>query len=167
MKRALLAAVIAVAPAVLLAQSGAPDIIIHHAKVFTGDSAHRLAEAVAIKGNRILAVGTNDSISALAGDATKRLDAGGRVVIPGFNDAHTHEGPRPTGFALSLDHDPPGRWRAPGSPVASTRRPAISGSTASSGRACWPTRGSTARRSTKSQVIAKWSSLRGPATAPS
>jgi predicted amidohydrolase YtcJ len=104
MKRALLVAVVALVPAVMLAQ-GAPDVIIHHAKVFTGDPAHRFAEAVAIQGNRIIAVGTNAEITAMADDKTNRVDAGGRVVVPGFNDAHTHQGPRPEGFTLSLDED--------------------------------------------------------------
>jgi predicted amidohydrolase YtcJ len=105
MKRALLAAVVFAIPFVALADS-APDLIIHHAKVFTADPAHRAAEAVAITGNRIVAVGTNAEVMALAGDGTKKIDAGGRVVIPGFNDAHTHQGPRPPGFVLSLDDDP-------------------------------------------------------------
>lgn len=105
MKRALLAAVVAVLPIIAVAQSEAPDLIIHHAKVFTGDPAHRFAEAVAVSGNRIVAVGTNAEITALAGRTTKRLDAAGRVVIPGFNDAHTHQGPRPAGFEMSLDDD--------------------------------------------------------------
>jgi predicted amidohydrolase YtcJ len=104
MKRALLVAVIALLPAAVLAQS-APDLIIHHAKVFTDDPAHRFAEAVAIQGNKIVAVGTNADITAMAGDKTKRIDAGGRVVVPGFNDAHTHQGPRPEGFGLSVDDD--------------------------------------------------------------
>jgi predicted amidohydrolase YtcJ len=106
MKRALLVAVIVFLPAVLFAQA-APDLIIHHAKVFTGDSAHRFAEAVAIQGNTIVAVGTNAGITAMADEKTKQIDAGGRVVVPGFNDAHTHQGPRPEGFALSLDQDAP------------------------------------------------------------
>jgi len=106
MKRALLVAVLAVLPAVARAQSGAPDLIIHHAKVFTPDAAHRFAEAVAVKGNRIVAVGTNADITALADDKTKRVDAGGRVVIPGFNDAHTHQGPRPEGFVVGMEDDP-------------------------------------------------------------
>jgi len=106
MKRALLVAVLAVLPAVARAQSGAPDLIVHHAKVFTADPAHRFAEAVAVKGNRIVAVGTNADITALAGDATKRIDAGGRVVIPGFNDAHTHQGPRPEGFIVGMQDNP-------------------------------------------------------------
>jgi len=104
MKRALLVAVLALVPVVVLAQS-APDLIIHHAKVFTGDPAHRFAEAVAIQGNKIVAVGTNAEITAMADDKTKALDAGGRVVVPGFNDAHTHQGSRPEGFTLSPDED--------------------------------------------------------------
>jgi predicted amidohydrolase YtcJ len=106
MKRLLLAAVVATFPLMAAAQSGAPDLIIHHGKVFTADSAHRWAEAVAISGNRIVAVGTNAEITAMAQDSTKRVDAGGRVVVPGFNDAHTHQGPKPEGFGLSLESDP-------------------------------------------------------------
>lgn len=105
MKRALLAAVVVAFPLLALADDP-PDLIIHHAKIFTGDPAHRSAEAVAIRGNRIVAVGTDAEVTALAGDRTKRVDAGGRVVVPGFNDAHTHQGPRPEGFLLSLDDDP-------------------------------------------------------------
>ncbi|MEA2413925.1 MAG: hypothetical protein QOI58_582 [Thermoanaerobaculia bacterium] len=104
MKRALLVAVVALLPVAVLGQS-APDLIIHHAKVFTGDPAHRFAEAVAIQGNKIVAVGTNADITAMADRKTNRIDAGGRVVVPGFNDAHTHQGPRPEGFTLSLDEN--------------------------------------------------------------
>ncbi|MEA2339390.1 MAG: hypothetical protein QOE82_3397, partial [Thermoanaerobaculia bacterium] len=105
MKRALLVAVVAAFPFVANAQSTAPDLIIHHAKVFTADPAHRFAEAVAVKGNRIVAVGTNADVTKLAGDGTKQIDAGGRVVVPGFNDAHTHQGPRPEGFVSGMEND--------------------------------------------------------------
>lgn len=105
MKRVLIAAVAVVFPFLAKAQSGAPDLIVHHGKVYTADPSHRWAEAVAIRGNRIVAVGSNAEITALAGDSTKRVDAGGRVVVPGFNDAHTHQGPRPEGFGLLLDND--------------------------------------------------------------
>jgi predicted amidohydrolase YtcJ len=105
MKRVLLVAVIALLPVALLGQGAAPDIIIHHAKVFTADAAHRFAEAVAIEGNKIVAVGTNAEIVAMAGNRTNRIDAGGRVVVPGFNDAHTHQGPRPEGFVMSPDQN--------------------------------------------------------------
>jgi predicted amidohydrolase YtcJ len=104
MKRALLIAVVALLPVAVVAQS-APDLIIHHARVFTADPAHRFADAVAIQGNKIVAVGTNAEITAMAGDKTKRIDAGGRVIVPGFNDAHTHQGPRPEGFTLSSNQD--------------------------------------------------------------
>src|SRR3954471_13582260 len=106
MKRLLLAALVATFPFVATAQSDAPDLIIHHGKVFTSDPSHRWAEAVAIRGNRIVAVGTNAAILAMAGDATRRVDADGHVIVPGFNDAHTHQGPRPEGFALSTEDDP-------------------------------------------------------------
>ncbi|MGH9420361.1 MAG: amidohydrolase, partial [Thermoanaerobaculia bacterium] len=105
MKTALLTAV-ALAIPLFAFSDDAPDLVIHHAKVFTAGPAHRFAEAVAIRGNRIVAVGTNTEVMALAGDGTKRIDAGGRVVIPGFNDAHTHQGPRPEGFVASFDNDP-------------------------------------------------------------
>jgi len=104
MKRALLVAVVALVPVFALAQS-APDLIIHHAKIFTGDPAHRFAEAVAIQENKIVAVGTNSEVLAMAGRKTTRVDAEGRVIVPGFNDAHTHQGPRPEGFKLGLDEN--------------------------------------------------------------
>ncbi|MGA8808493.1 MAG: amidohydrolase family protein [Thermoanaerobaculia bacterium] len=104
MKRLLLAAVLASLPAIALAQA-APDLIIHHAKVFTSDPAHRFAEALAIQDNKIVAVGTNGEIMAMADRKTNRIDAGGRVVVPGFNDAHTHQGPRPEGFTVSPEEN--------------------------------------------------------------
>jgi predicted amidohydrolase YtcJ len=48
------------------------------------------AQAIALRGNTILAVGTNESISSLAGSVTKRIDASGMTVTPGFIDAHSH-----------------------------------------------------------------------------
>jgi predicted amidohydrolase YtcJ len=105
LKRALLAAAVLVFPLLAVADD-APELIIHHAKVFAADPAHRWAEAVAVRGNRIVAVGSNAEVTALADRNTKRIDAGGRVVIPGFNDAHTHQGPRPEGFVASFDNDP-------------------------------------------------------------
>ncbi len=68
----------------------APGIIIVNASVHTMDDAHPVAEAVAISGNRIAAVGTTAVIRALAGPATRIIDAGGKTVFPGFNDAHVH-----------------------------------------------------------------------------
>lgn len=99
MKKLIAVTALAAMPLAAFAQS-APDLVIHHARVYTADPAHRWAEAVAIRGNRIAAVGTNAEITAMAGDATRRIDAGGKLVVPGFNDAHTHQGPRPAGLVL-------------------------------------------------------------------
>jgi predicted amidohydrolase YtcJ len=77
----------------LLAQQPAtapPDVVLLHGRIFTADPAKRWVEALAIRGDRIAATGTTTEIEAMAGPATRRLDAGGRVVIPGINDAHTH-----------------------------------------------------------------------------
>src|SRR5947208_1186085 len=66
------------------------DLIVTHAKVYTGDPAHREVEAIAILGERIVAAGPRDVVSAWRGPATRVIDAGGRRVVPGFNDAHVH-----------------------------------------------------------------------------
>ncbi|HEX7020319.1 MAG TPA: amidohydrolase [Gemmatimonadaceae bacterium] len=68
------------------------DLILTGGKVFTADTAHPWAQAVAVSGSRIAAVGTNEEIGRLAGPRTRRVALDGRVVIPGFNDAHDHLG---------------------------------------------------------------------------
>jgi predicted amidohydrolase YtcJ len=60
------------------------------AKVWTGDSAHPSAEAVAIEGDKILAVGSSDAMLKLATPGATILHLGGRLLLPGFNDAHVH-----------------------------------------------------------------------------
>ncbi len=82
-----------------------PDLILLHGRVFTADPAKRWTEAIAIRGDRIVAVGTSSEIAAMAGDRTRRIDAGGRVIIPGINDAHTHQGPQPESFLISTGSD--------------------------------------------------------------
>jgi predicted amidohydrolase YtcJ len=72
-----------------LAQSP-PDLIIINADVRTMDKANPRAEAIAIAGGRISAVGTTDDIKKLAGESTRTIDAQGKLVLPGFNDAHAH-----------------------------------------------------------------------------
>lgn len=66
------------------------DTILINGHIITVDSDARIAEAVAIIGNRIAAVGTTESIAALAGPETSTLDLNGRTVVPGFIDAHSH-----------------------------------------------------------------------------
>jgi len=67
-----------------------PDIIVVNGVVHTMDPRQPLAEALAIYKNQIVAVGTNKEIRALAGNTTRVIDARQRLVLPGFNDAHTH-----------------------------------------------------------------------------
>ena len=68
----------------------APNLIILNAAVRTMDAAKPVAEAVAVSGNRIAAVGATADLRALAGPKTRIVDAGGKSVLPGFNDAHVH-----------------------------------------------------------------------------
>jgi predicted amidohydrolase YtcJ len=75
----------------LLAQSKpAADLIIVNAKVWTVDPARPTAQAVAVLGDRIAAVGSDAEIEAWRGPATRRIDARGKLLLPGFNDAHVH-----------------------------------------------------------------------------
>ncbi len=67
-----------------------PDIVLVNAKVLTVDAGDTIAEAVAIRGNRISAVGGSAEMKALAGEATRVIDLGGRTVIPGLIDSHIH-----------------------------------------------------------------------------
>ena len=77
-------------PAPANASSLAPDLIIINASIHTMDEAHPTAGAVAIVGNRIAAIGSTAEIRALAGKGTRVIDAAGKTVFPGFNDAHVH-----------------------------------------------------------------------------
>ena len=70
------------------------DLVIINGKVLTIDNDHPSAEAIAIKGEYIIALGTTSKISErIEKGKTKIIDARGRLVIPGFNDAHVHFGP--------------------------------------------------------------------------
>ena len=75
-----------------LAPAPAPTLILYNGKVHTVDDAHPAAEAVAIAGDRIVAVGGNAAVRALAAAGTRSIDLAGAMVLPGFNDAHTHFG---------------------------------------------------------------------------
>lgn len=71
-------------------QEPTPDLILFNAKIFTGNVAHPYVQALAIRGERIIATGDSAKIKSLAGPHTKEIDLGGRTVIPGINDAHLH-----------------------------------------------------------------------------
>ena len=67
-----------------------PDLIVTNAKVVTINPSNRIAEAVASKGEYIIAVGGTAEVSNLAGPNTRTIDAAGRTVIPGLMDGHAH-----------------------------------------------------------------------------
>ena len=67
-----------------------PEVIVHNAKVITMDAKDSTAEAVAIRGGKFLAVGTNVAIRRLAGPKTRLIDAKGQAVLPGIVNTHIH-----------------------------------------------------------------------------
>jgi predicted amidohydrolase YtcJ len=75
---------------VLRAQQPAPDLVLTNGKIITVDERFTIAQAVAIRGDRIVAVGSNAEIGRLAGVGTRRIDLGGRAVTPGLIDNHMH-----------------------------------------------------------------------------
>ena len=124
-RAAVLACVFGAALQATPAQSPAPpDRVFVNARVWTGDAARPEAEALAVTGDRVTAIGSTRDIRALAGSSTEVVDLGGRRVVPGFNDAHWHLPARRTAdlayaggieaivsrlreFELTL---PPGAW---------------------------------------------------------
>jgi predicted amidohydrolase YtcJ len=91
-KIAVIAASLAITSASILsrAQQAAPDLILTNGKIITVDERFTIAQAVAVKGDHFVAVGTNQEISQLAGTGTRRIDLRGRAVVPGLIDNHTH-----------------------------------------------------------------------------
>jgi hypothetical protein len=84
------------APATLAAQAPPPatpapaDLIVTNARVYTADEARPLVEAFAVRGDRIVFVGSQREADVLKGASTRVIDAGGKTVIPGMVDAHAH-----------------------------------------------------------------------------
>lgn len=68
----------------------AADLIVTHANIYTVDRQHPRAEAVAVIGERIVAVGSRAEIEAWRGRETRVIDAHGKLLLPGFNDSHVH-----------------------------------------------------------------------------
>jgi predicted amidohydrolase YtcJ len=90
---ALLAAVPGVTRPLFAQQSArvAPaEILIVHAKVYTLDPQKPWAQAIAIRHGKIQAVGRDEEVERYRGIGTKRIDAGGKLVLPGFTDCHIH-----------------------------------------------------------------------------
>src|SRR2546421_10288418 len=78
------------AAATVRGQQSSADLILTNGKIITVDERFAIAQAVAIKGDRVVAVGTNQQIAQMAGPATRRVDLRGRSVVPGLIDNHMH-----------------------------------------------------------------------------
>src|SRR4051812_38943638 len=76
----------------------APDAVLYNGRIVTVDERFTVAEGVAIRGQRIVAVGTTADMLMLKGGATRLVDLGGRTVIPGLIDNHAH-------FIRAPEHD--------------------------------------------------------------
>jgi predicted amidohydrolase YtcJ len=66
------------------------DLIVRNARIWTGDSLGPRAEALAVRGERLLTVGSDADVDRHRGSTTRVIDAGGRFITPGFIDDHTH-----------------------------------------------------------------------------
>ncbi len=73
-----------------IAEAGSPETLFYNGKIVTLDPAESQATALAVGKGRILAIGANAAIRALAGTETKVVDLGGRTVVPGFIESHCH-----------------------------------------------------------------------------
>jgi predicted amidohydrolase YtcJ len=73
-----------------MAATGTPDLVLLNGKILTVDAKDTVAQAVAIRGDKIIAVGTSADIARLAAPSTRRVDLAGRTVTPGLIDTHAH-----------------------------------------------------------------------------
>jgi predicted amidohydrolase YtcJ len=90
MRTALAAVFVLIAGGTMAWAECVPDLVIINARVHTVEPARPAAEALAICGDTIARVGSTADVRALAGATTRVIDAAGRLVLPGFNDAHVH-----------------------------------------------------------------------------
>lgn len=81
---------IAIGFEIAAAASEPADLVLLHGKIHTEDPSRSIAQALAVRGNSIVAVGSDAAVGALLGPKTRKVDLGGRVVLPGIIDAHTH-----------------------------------------------------------------------------
>ena len=86
------------------------DLILHHGKIVTVDDKFSIAEAIAVRGERIVAVGKDDEVLKTKGEKTQVIDLGGKMVLPGLMDSHVH----PSSAAMHEFDHPILALRSPG-----------------------------------------------------
>ena len=82
----------------------APDLILHHGKVVTVDGQFRIVQALAVRGDRIVAVGSDREVLARKGANTRVVDLQGKTVLPGLMDSHVHAA---SASMYEFDHEIP------------------------------------------------------------
>jgi predicted amidohydrolase YtcJ len=87
-----------------------PDLVMFNGKIFTSNTRQPYVDALAIRGDRIVAVGTSRDALALVGKNTKCIDLAGHTVVPGINDAHNHLSVAPEAESLSIKSEDP-KWK--------------------------------------------------------
>ena len=110
------------------AQQANPDLILFNGKVFTSVASAPFVEALAIRGDRIVATGDTTTVRAMAGPHTSQIDLHGGTVIPGINDAHHHFQLEPAN-EIEVDlktQDPTWKQATDGIAAAISRSPANS-----------------------------------------
>ena len=78
------------AAAAVLTQEAPADLVLSNGKIVTVDNRFSIAQSVAVRGGRIVAVGANQDVERLTGPSTRRIDLQGKAVIPGLIDNHMH-----------------------------------------------------------------------------
>jgi predicted amidohydrolase YtcJ len=77
-------------PQPAMSATDAADMVLHNGKIFLADSANTVVQALAVRGGRVVAAGTDAQVRGMTGPRTETVDLQGRLVTPGFNDAHIH-----------------------------------------------------------------------------
>lgn len=89
------------------AMSTPADVVVRNAKVYTVDPHKPWAQAVAVRGERIVFVGDEEAVQAFVGDQTKIIDAGGRLMLPGFVESHWHFETTASAFQAFVNYPDP------------------------------------------------------------
>lgn len=94
-------------PAIDVAATAEPpaDLVLLHGRIHTADPHRSVVQALAVRGNTIVAVGSDPDVSAFVGPQTHTVDLGGRLVLPGIIDAHTHPAESAQDLAKCNLHD--------------------------------------------------------------